>query len=177
MKINKTNLYKVFLGIVTFVILFTHNYSFAQNEKIKMSEIIYSIYFSEKGLNRKDQNEKMVFIVALKQEAKIPKLNNIIILDNSNDNKFEIIYKNEVRKIKKRLKALKRRNDFKYANILAIEKLDSNEEFVRMTLNVGMTDYEFFKQGTFNSTYKGDNWEIEYKSIENKWIIDHIDRI
>ena len=149
----------------------------AQNEKIKLSKIINDIYFSEKGLNIKDQPQQMIFLISHQQEIKNPKLNNFIFLDSYNDKKFEFIYSNEEVKIKKRLKALKKQQGFEYANVVRIQIVDYNTDFIKLYLDIGMTDYKFFKQNSFKFTFKGDSWNVYCKSTDNNWVIDHIDSI
>jgi len=157
----------IFLSIYIFNI---HNCS-AQNQKIKLSEIINSIYFSKHGLDIKDEDEKIFFFISFKKKDSIPVLNDILELDYYNSRKFQILYSNEEKKILKKLKKVE------YGNVVRIQKENDNTEQLKLIVDIGMTDYNFYKKNGFKFTFKGDTWEVYYKSVNNKWILDHIHRI
>lgn len=143
----------------------------AQNQKIKLSEIINSIYFSQQGLNIKDEDEKMFFFMTFNKKDGIPLLNDILEPDCYNSRKFEILYSNEQKKILKKLKKVE------FGNVIKIQKENNNTGQLKLIVYVGMTDYNFYNKNGFKFTFKGDTWEAYYKSENNKWILNHINRI
>lgn len=142
----------------------------AQNHKIKWSEIINSIYFSKDGLDMKDGDEKIFFFMTFTKQDIIPALDGILESDYYNSGRFQILYADDEKKILKTLKKVE------FGNVVRIEK--TNElTLLKLIVDVGMTDYNFYIQNHFKSTFKGDKWEVYYKSINNKWVLDHINRI
>lgn len=161
---------KYFIPIL-FILLFSAKSCSAQNEKLNLSEVINSIYFSKEGLDIKEENEKMLFFMSIKKSTRISSLEEVLNLDSFNSQKFQLLYANDEKKILKGLKKVE------FGNIIDITKINDDKGRLKFRIEVGMTDYDFFIQNHFKYTYKGDTWEVYYKSVNGKWIIDHIDRV
>jgi hypothetical protein len=109
--------------------------------------------------------------MTVKKQSSIPELDTILELDYYNSRKFQILYANDEKKILKKLKKVE------FGNVVRIKKENDSKTQLKLIIDVGMTDYSFYTQNRFKFTFKGDTWELNYKSVNNKWIIDHIDRI
>lgn len=153
------------------IIIISNTNCYAQNEKLNLSSIINSIYFSKEGLDIKDEDEKIFFFMPFKKKDSIRALNDILESDYYNSRKFQILYSNEEKKILKKLKKVE------YGNVVRIQRENNNTEQLKLIVDIGMTDYNFYKKNGFKFTFKGDTWEVYYKSVNNKWILDHIHRV
>jgi hypothetical protein len=160
---------RYFLSLV-FVFAFG-NHCFAQNERLSLSSVINSIYFSKDGLDIKDTKEKMFFCMSIKKDTKIPNLEDVLDFDSFNSNKFELLYANDEKKI---LQILKKNN---FIDVIHTPTCQMDVDNLVLILDIGSIDYKLFKKSKFKFTMRGDVFKIHYKSINNKWIVDHIDRI
>lgn len=159
-----------FIGIF-FTLAFNSNSCFAQNEKLNLSEIIKSIYFSKDGLDIKDGDEKMFFCMSIKKDAKIQALEEVLYLDSIDSEKFQLLYADDEKKIRH---ILRKNNSIDVIRVSLSQK--DNENLV-LLLDIGSVNYKLFKKSKFKFTMRGDVFKTYYKSVNGKWIIDHIDRI
>jgi hypothetical protein len=158
------------ISIFFILVLSSHNCS-AQNEKLNISSVINSIYFSKEGLNIRDQNQKMIFCLATKKNTKIKSLDEFVNFNSFNSKKMQILYADEENKI---LRKLKNYDSIEVVRISLSQNEDGN---LVLLLDIGSTNYKLFKTSKFKFTILGDLFKAYYKSFNNKWVIDHIDRI
>lgn len=157
--------------IIFFGLLFNGNLCFAQNEKLNLSEVINSIYFSEKGLDIKEGEEKIFFCMSIKKDTKIPILDEVLNLDSYDSKKFQLLYANDEKEIRR---ILKRNNSI---DVIHVSLSQIGNENLVLLLDIGSIDYKLFKKSKFKFTMRGDVFKTYYKPVNGKWMIDHIDRI
>jgi len=144
---------------------------YAQNEKLNLSSIINSIYFSKEGLEIKDQDQKMIFCLSTKKDTKIISLSEFVNFDSFNSKKMQLLYANEEKKILRKLK----NNDS--IDVIRISRSESENNSLVLLLDIGTINYKLYQTSKFKFTMQGDTFKIYYKSLDNKWVLDHIDRI
>lgn len=145
-----------------FILLFNNNNCSAQNERIKLSSIINSMYFV-KDRRVKPEGKKMLFCMSFPQKSEMDKLEEAIDFDMFNSKDFIILYGNDKKRILKELKHVE------YGNVIDIKIISKESNELELAVNMSNTDYKLFRKMQFKIVTMDSDWEIHFSFKNGKW--------
>jgi hypothetical protein len=139
------------------------NHCFAQNEKLKISSIVNSMYFPKGDSLIKKNKKKMFFFMSIGKDER-NKLEDYLIFDLFDSKKFQLIYGNDKKKILKKLKHIE------HGNVIDIKIINREINELELSVNISNTDYDLFSKMQFKVVTMDSDWEIHYTFKNGKWV-------